>query len=190
VLSGSNNYKFKPSAAAIHPITKDFTCIVGKQSIWCRPRWQGLKQLRVDPILFKHQKELRLSPRATCLFQWSAEIGSATILILNTNHDYEKASAVFLFCLYVHGVISQEDSLQARIILIVTQEILKGEDTRLKCSRQTTKLDKRRLFFLWAITYTLRLPDEHIHFMISGGVFRYADSYANGLMPKYLCRQP
>jgi hypothetical protein len=83
-LSGSNKYKFKPSAAAIHPITKDLYMVSSvSKSILVADRDGKVKAAyRVDPILFKQPEGITFTPTGDMLISNEfAEIGSATILI-------------------------------------------------------------------------------------------------------------
>jgi hypothetical protein len=81
---GSDKIKFKPSAAAIHPITKDLYLVSAvNKAIVVADRDGNVKSaFYLDPILFKQPEGLTFTPDGDMLIaNESADIGSATILI-------------------------------------------------------------------------------------------------------------
>ncbi|HEX8462900.1 MAG TPA: hypothetical protein VF623_15810 [Segetibacter sp.] len=83
-LLGSDKIKFKPSAAAINPVTKDLYIVSSvNKAIAVTDRKGKIKEVyKVDPLMFKQPEGITFTPNGDMLISnESAEIGSATILI-------------------------------------------------------------------------------------------------------------
>ena len=87
-LLGKEKIKFKPSAAAIHPITKELYIIssIG-QTIAIADRKGHVKEAyRIDPRLFKQPEGITFTPRGDLLISnESAEMGAPNILLFKYN---------------------------------------------------------------------------------------------------------
>jgi hypothetical protein len=80
----SDKNKFKPSAAAIHPVTKDLYIIssVNKALVIADRKGKIKNVIALDPKLFKQPEGLTFTPVGDLIISnESAEIGAANILI-------------------------------------------------------------------------------------------------------------
>lgn len=87
-LLGSNKLKFKPSAAAVHPLTKELYLVSSAAKAIAIANRDGKvkKAYYIDPRLFKQPEGITFTPNGDMIISnESAEIGAPNILIFKYN---------------------------------------------------------------------------------------------------------
>jgi hypothetical protein len=90
---GGKEEKFKPSAAAIHPLTKELYIVssVNKALVIADRNGKVRKVYRLDPGIFKQPEGITFSPAGDLFISnEAADVGAANILIYKTKTTTKK----------------------------------------------------------------------------------------------------